>query len=135
MSDCSHFHIVVGNWVSEKFTYLFIELINAYLVLIVLFLFSIAATHHTTHLCIFHYCWITGVFLIISRKTTTLKNFFRMINLYTYQIRITNASGIIARVLRRKIVKLAKTENSHQDKQLLKQWLRGKKAQKLHVVM
>ena len=49
MSHYSHFHIVVGNWVSENFTYLFIELINAYLVLIVLFLFSIAATHHTTH--------------------------------------------------------------------------------------
>ena len=30
---------------------------------------------------------------------------------------------------------MANTANSHQDKQLLKQWLRGKKAQKLHVAM
>ena len=37
-------------------------------------------------------------------------------------------------MLRRK-VKMTKTENSHQDKQLLKWWLRGKKAQKLHVVL
>ena len=30
---------------------------------------------------------------------------------------------------------MAKTANSHQDKQLLKQWLRGKKAQKPHVAI
>ena len=58
-----------------------------------------------------------------------------MIDLHTYQIRIANASGIITRILRIKVVKMGKTENSHQDEQLLKQWLRGKKAQKLHVVM
>ena len=132
MSNYSHFHIVVGNWVSENFTYLFIELINAYLVLM-FFLFSITVTHHTTHSCILHYCWIIAVFLIIFRQTTTLKNFVRMINLHTYWIRIANASGIIARILRRKVVKTAKTEIS-QDKQLLKEWLRGRKAQKLYVV-
>ena len=135
MGDYSQCHIAVGNWVSEHFTYLFIELINAYLVLIVLFLFSIAATHYTILSCIFHYCWITGVFLMISRQTTTLKNIFRMINPHTYWIRIANASGIIARILRRKLVKMTKMVNSCQDKQLFKQWLRGKKAQKLHVVM
>ena len=30
---------------------------------------------------------------------------------------------------------MATTENSHQEKHSFKQWLRGKKAQKLHVVM
>ena len=30
---------------------------------------------------------------------------------------------------------MTKTANSHQDKQLLKQWLRGQKAKKQHVVM
>ena len=58
-----------------------------------------------------------------------------MINLHTYWIRVENVSGMIARILIRKVVNMAKTENSHQDKQLLKQWLRGKKALKLHVVM
>ena len=48
---------------------------------------------------------------------------------------VTNASGIIAWILRRKLVKMAKTANSYQEKQLLKQWLSGKKAQKLHVAM
>ena len=135
MHDYSHCHIVVGNWVSENFTYLFIGLISAYLVLIVLSLSPIAATHYTTLPCIVHYYWITGVFLMISRQTTTLKNIFRMTNLHTYWIRIANTSGIIARILRRKLVKMPKTANSHQDKQLLKQWIRGQKAKRLHVVM
>ena len=135
MLDYSHCHIVVGNWVSENFTYLFTGLINAYLVLIVLSLFSIAATHYSTLSCIVHYYWITGVFLMISRQTTTLKNIFRMIYLHTYWIRIANTSGIIARILRRKLVKMTKTVHSHQDKQLLKQWLTGEKAKELHIVM
>ena len=105
MHDYAHCHIVVGNWVSEHFTYLFIGLINAYLVLIVFSLFSITATHNTTLSCIVNY-WITCVFLRISRQTTTLENIFRMINLHSYQIRIANASGIIARILRRKLVKM-----------------------------
>ena len=96
---------------------------------------SIAATHYTTRSCIVHYYWLTCVFLIISRQTTTLENIFRMINLHSYWIRIANASGKIARILRRKLVKMTKTVISHQDKQLLKKWLRGQKAKKLHVVM
>ena len=120
MHDYAHCHIVVGNWVSEHFTYLFIGLINANLVLIVLSLFSIAATYYTLSSCIVHYNWIICVFLIISRQTTTLENIFRMINLHSYQIRIANSSGLIARILRRKLVKMAKTAKSHHDKQLLK---------------
>ena len=70
---------------------------------------------------------------MIFRQTTTLKNIFKMMNVHTYWIKIANASGIIARILRRKLVKM--TDSEFSSRQLLKQWLRGQKAKKLHVVM
>ena len=53
MGDYSQCHIAVGNWVSEHFSYLFIELINAYLVLIVIVSFlNCCYTLHNTFMYI-----------------------------------------------------------------------------------